>query len=268
MTRALRPRLYTIPLSHYCERARWALDFAGIDYDEEQHLQFFASRVVREHGGKSSVPILVAGGTRLYDSGDILEWAAHRATNPLFGTPPQTSEIRALSDELAGRYGDETRRLAYDYFFRCIRASLPYNMGAAPQYEVWSLRLLRPIVQPRIHRFIGLAAHEVQRAYDFVRSTLDTIGQRLADGRPYLCGDTFTAADLTFATLTSVLVAPPRYPVPLPPPEQLDASAQALIHEAREHPAGRHALALYAERPSVRARLRRPLRIEPPAATS
>ena len=32
-------RLITIPISHYCERARWALQRAGVDFIEEQHLQ-------------------------------------------------------------------------------------------------------------------------------------------------------------------------------------------------------------------------------------
>ena len=32
-------RLITIPISHYCEKARWALDRAGIGYREERHVQ-------------------------------------------------------------------------------------------------------------------------------------------------------------------------------------------------------------------------------------
>ncbi len=32
-------RLLTIPISHYCEKARWALDRAGLDYVEERHVQ-------------------------------------------------------------------------------------------------------------------------------------------------------------------------------------------------------------------------------------
>ena len=32
-------RLITIPISHYCEKARWALDRAGLAYREERHVQ-------------------------------------------------------------------------------------------------------------------------------------------------------------------------------------------------------------------------------------
>ena len=34
-----RPRLLTIPISHFCEKARWALERAGVDYEEQAHLQ-------------------------------------------------------------------------------------------------------------------------------------------------------------------------------------------------------------------------------------
>lgn len=37
----MKPRLVTIPISHYCEKARWALERAGIDYEERRHLQLF-----------------------------------------------------------------------------------------------------------------------------------------------------------------------------------------------------------------------------------
>lgn len=260
----MRARLVTIPLSHYCERARWALDLAAIDYDEEQHLQFFAVRVVRALGGRRTVPALATDEGVLLDSGDILRWASARARTPLYPEGARRSDVEALDHELAGAYGVETRRLAYDYFFRCIRTCLPYNMGAAPRMEAAALRLGRPFVQPSIECYIGLDPARLETARSEVMRTLDRIDARLADGRPYLTGDHFTAADLTFATLTSVLVLPAEYPVPLPPIEALDEPARALVASIRERSAGGYALRLYRNRPAVCARLTRPLRIQPP----
>jgi glutathione S-transferase len=31
-------RLVTIPISHYCEKARWSLERAGLEYREERHV--------------------------------------------------------------------------------------------------------------------------------------------------------------------------------------------------------------------------------------
>ena len=44
-------RLVTIPISHYCERARWALDRAGIVYREERHVQIVHRVASRRAGG-------------------------------------------------------------------------------------------------------------------------------------------------------------------------------------------------------------------------
>jgi hypothetical protein len=37
------------------------------------------------------------------------------------------------------------------------------------------------------------------------------VDELLADGRPYICGRRFTAADVTFAALGGPMVAPPQY---------------------------------------------------------
>jgi glutathione S-transferase len=80
----------------------------------------------------------------------------------------------------------------------------------------------------------------VWREFDFVAETLEQRG-------PHLCGERFTAADLTFAALAASVIAPPQYGVTLPQPDELDAGTADLVRRAREHPAGGYALKLYAE---------------------
>ena len=78
----------------------------------------------------------------------------------------------------------------------------------------------------------------VWREFDFAAGLL-------ADGRRYLCGDRFGAADLTFAALSAAVIVPPRYGVALPQPGVLPPHTAALVERAREHPAGRFALSLF-----------------------
>ena len=47
--------LVTIPFSHYCEKARWALDRAGLAYEERAHLPLAHYLPARRAGGGKTV---------------------------------------------------------------------------------------------------------------------------------------------------------------------------------------------------------------------
>ena len=51
-------RLLTIPISHYCEKARWALERAALDYREERHVQGVNRIVSKRAGGHGTLPVL------------------------------------------------------------------------------------------------------------------------------------------------------------------------------------------------------------------
>lgn len=113
-----------------------------------------------------------------------------------------------------------------------------------------------------MRRRLGLSDAAVAAAIDAVDRAHDAIAERLRDGRRYLFGDTFTAADLAFAAFSAPNLVPPQYPVPLPQPEQIpDEAAAARIRAWREHPAGQFALRLYRERPAPRGRYLRDLAV-------
>ena len=68
-------RLITIPISHYCEKARWALERAGLDYAEERHVQGISILVARRAGGGETMPVLVADEGVFGESEEILRYA-------------------------------------------------------------------------------------------------------------------------------------------------------------------------------------------------
>ena len=74
----------------------------------------------------------------------------------------------------------------------------------------------------------------------------------LADGRPFLTGERFTAADLTFGALSSAVLMPAAYGSPLPPLDALPDAVAREVRRLREHPAGRFAARLYAAGAPVR----------------
>src|SRR5436309_13256055 len=74
-------RLVTIPISHFFEKARWALDRAGVDYVEQPHIQLVHVLAARRAGGGRTVPVLVTESEVIAESSAILRWADGRVSS-------------------------------------------------------------------------------------------------------------------------------------------------------------------------------------------
>jgi glutathione S-transferase len=240
--------LVTIPISHYCEKARWALDRAGIGYHERAHLQLIHRVAARRAGGGTTVPVLVCADGVLAQSAEILAFADARAPAESRLYPADATgaaEVRALERDFDERLGPHGRRWMY-YRLRGRRdLAIAYGCTGVPNWERRLLPLLYPLVTRGIDRFLDITPATVQQSEAEVRAVFDAVDERLSDGRRYLCGDRFTAADLTFSALAAAVLMPPGYGVPLPQPDELPTPAAALVLELREHLAGAHALAMF-----------------------
>ena len=261
------PLFLTIPISHYGERARWALDLAGADYDERHHLQMFAWGPAFLYGRQKMLPILRIGPRVLRSSAEIVAYAADERGAELFPAAVDRGEVDRLSETFAGAFGVATRRIAYEWMFRMLDVSLAFNAGRAPMGERVLMYSLRKPTRAFATWYLGVEAQAVDEAKRLVARTLDDVAARLADGRRYLFGDVFTAADLTFASMMSPAVLPPHHPVPLPQPNLLPKAERAAIEATRAHPAGAFALRLYAERPLARGTYERQIFVRTRAAT-
>jgi len=102
-----------------------------------------------------------------------------------------------------------------------------------------------------IDRYLDITPTSAAESERAVREIFDEVGERLADGRPYLCGERFSAADLTFSALAAPVLMPPEYGVPLPRPQELPAATASVVRELRSHPAGAHAMRMFREERAV-----------------
>lgn len=239
MTRA---KLITIPFSHYCEKARWALQACGIAFDEDGHLPLFHYLAVR---GKKTVPILVAGRDRVADSTDIAAWADAKKPGTLLPTGAARAEALALEDDFDRTLGPATRRWAYFQLLPRTDLNDVFTRGV-PKWQAFGLRIARPIAVGALTRSLKIDAAGAERSRQKIDETWDAVDARLADGRPYLAGDAFSIADLTFAALASPILFPREHPLGMPPIDELAPAARATVDAWIARPAGQHALTMYA----------------------
>jgi glutathione S-transferase len=243
-------RLVTIPISHYCEKARWALERAGLDYREERHVQGVHQLAARRAGGGVTVPVLVTPERVVADSAEILEWVDERLApeRRLFpAEPAERRDAQALCRRLDEQLGPCGRRLMYVNMFPERRLMLRFNNQGVPAWEDRAIRLGWPVIKRFAEKVLAITPGVEVEDERVVWREFDHIAQLLEDGRPYLCGERFGAADLTFAALSAAVIVPDVYGTPLPQPEILPAQIAALVRRARAHPAGRFALRVIAE---------------------
>ncbi len=243
-------RLVTIPISHYCEKARWALERAGLAYREERHVQLVHVVAARRAGGSRTVPVLVTPDGAIGDSAAILRWVDGRTDPELRLFAPDAAE-RAEAERVCARFderlGPTARRLMYVHMLPQRALALRYNDQGVPRWEDLALRAGWPLASRAIERALDITPGVELADRPAVLAEFDFAAALLADGRPFLCGERFGAADLTFSSLAAAVLAPEGYGVALPQPEQLDARTAALIAEMRSHPAGGFALRMFAE---------------------
>jgi glutathione S-transferase len=243
-------RLITIPISHYCEKARWALERAGLPYREERHVQGIHRAYAKRAGGGITVPVLVTPQGAIGESAEILDWVDTKvAPESRLGAGPGIDE-RELVDvcrRLDERLGPAGRRLIYVRMFEQPGLMVRFNNQGVPRWEDRMLRATLPFARRYLSRALGIVPGVEVGDEAVVWEEFDWVAGMLADGRPYLLGERFSAADVTFAALAAPIVLPSRYGVTLPPLELLDAPTSALVERGRAHAAGAFALRMVAE---------------------
>jgi glutathione S-transferase len=194
------------------------------------------------------VPVLVCGGRVWSDSSDIVDYADSRAPEhrKLFPEDPaEAAGARTLEREFDERLGPHGRRWMYHGIRRRRDLVLRYGPTGVPAWQRRALPFAWPVAARVIDRYLDITPETADESLREVWAVFGEVAERLADGRPYLLGERFTAADLTFASLAAAVVMPPEYGVPLPGPEELPAEMAAVVRDLRDHPAGRHALAMF-----------------------
>ncbi len=213
-----RPILYIFNISHYCEKARWALEHFGIDHEARPVMVGKHRKIAKALGAKrGSVPYLQIGDTVVTDSAAIIDWCETQSTDhakSLAGADADAEQVRAIEKRLDTVAGVHVRRFFYsDALSHAPNAVRPLFTQGLPLLERIMVRLIWSRVVGMMQKGMDLGIQQGQESRAIVEAELDWLDSLLADGRPYLTGSQFTRADLTAASLLAPLVSPKEHPL-------------------------------------------------------
>jgi len=239
-------RLITIGPSHYCDKARWALARAGIAYVEDAHAPIFHALFTIPRGGRTT-PLLLTEDASYPDSTDILELADSRTNGALYGkSAAERREVKALEDLYDETLGPHTRRIAYFHLLDAAMFTDIFDFGLSRR-ERAAFRRLQSGIRGAIRRALRVDRKGRDLSRERVNEVFTGVAERLADGRRFLMGEHFGAADLTFAAMAAPVLLPPKYGYTMPSRTLLPRSFSDEVAELSNTVAGRFALRIYDE---------------------
>ncbi len=269
-------RLITIPVSHYCEKIRWALTRLQVPFSEERHMppfHRFATRriskrtssddipeternmspinrfIVQQVGGQT-VPVLIAETFVLKSSDEILKYVDAIASEELklYPTNPEhRQQVETLVNSFDSILAPAVRLWSYSFVMDQAHLVQPLWCQGVPWFERLLFPILFPWLRSNVLQMYTINEVSVIAAHETICKIFETVESLLPDGRNYLVGNRFSAADLTFATLAAAVVAPEGYGAKLPELARLPVQMATSIQRFQATSAGKFVLRLYRE---------------------
>ena len=194
-------RLFVIPISHYCERARWALDHAGVAYKEVRWAVGLHVPLARRIAAGTGLPILDTGERIIQGSDRILDWTGMPGADPA----------------LERRFEDTVAPLIRQYVYSATLHDPNSNIrdvlfdGVSAMHDHVG-RFMWPVTRRLMIRKMDTRPILVPDLERRLEAELDWFDGRV-EGRRFLVGDRFGRADLTAASLLAPLARPAACPL-------------------------------------------------------
>jgi glutathione S-transferase len=235
-----RPILWQIEISHYSEKARWALEHKGIDHRRRSPLpgSHIPIALWLTRGAQNTLPVLQIEGRTIGDSTAVIAALEERYPDrPLYPADPELRrralDLEDFFDEQLGPYA---RLAAFhaligepDVFAEVAASSVPGPLGKAKGLIGAYARGYTSL------RFGANSDAAAATARAKILAAMDRLDAELAAGDgEYLVGGAFSVADLTAASLFYPVVGPAGGPVS--PDQPTPVAMQSFRDELRDRP--------------------------------
>ncbi len=220
--------LYQFPISHYCEKIRWALDYKNIGYEIKNLLPGLHLSKARKLAPDTCVPILVDGDRVIQGSDSIItyldEYYAGQCLTP--ATEQLKNEALEWEQYVDREVGIHVRRCCYHVLLEHPDIVIPFFTHQGPWYGRLYLLYAFPKLKKAMRKYMNINQESEQRSREILGIAIDRLHDHLQENN-FLVGNQFSRADLSAASLLAPLCMPEKYGLNWP--DQLPPEFEALV---------------------------------------
>lgn len=241
-------RLYTFNLSHFSEKARWALDYEGVAFEEKVLLPGPHQLTTRRIAKRTEVPILQHDAHYVQGSGAILDYIADRLGGSKLTpeAPAARAPLHELEREIDVAFGRGVQRILYGVMLKPEHSRKVIDLWTerGPAWGRAFYAVAFPAIAPVVKRMYKATRPElIVEAQQRFLALMDRLDAELSRA-PYLGGERPSRLDISVAALLGPVCRPVEHHVrwPSAPPEL--ATFEAGL---RDRPTWNHVLRMYRE---------------------
>jgi glutathione S-transferase len=227
------PVLWHIELSHYNEKARWALDYKGLPHVRKAPVPGLHGSVALwvTRGAQRRLPVLQLDGRAIGDSTAIIEaLEAYQPEPPLY---PAEAADRARALELEDYFDEQLAPAVRTFgFYHALKEpeTIGTSLYSRDPRRARVMTRLAPLMKPALRFDYDVTEADAERSLEQIRVAMDRLESEIQPSG-YLAGDRFSVADLTAAALFTPALLPPerqyRPPSAAPAVQELRAELEA-----------------------------------------
>jgi len=228
-------QLYQLPISHFCEKVRWALDYKGLLFERRNLLPGLHAKTASRLTGQTALPILHDQTRIINDSAQIIDYLdqqyPHQPLTPI--DHKLEAQARAWERFADQEIGVHVRRCCYYYLLDYPEIFIELLSQQTAWYGKFVLRCMFGQLRDRMRALMNISKQGFLESKARLELAVEKVAAQVLLGS-HLAGPQFSRADLAVAALFAPLCRPSGYGVNWPKmPAELEQFAEP-YHEILE----------------------------------
>jgi len=228
-------KLLEFPHSHYCEKARWALDFKGLEFEAVPILPMFHLITIKKFAPNTTVPVLLNAEDAKQGSSEIITYLDDKYPTDLL-TPSKEKERKKcleIEQQMDECLGENLRRIYYSKLLAYPELIGHCFTHPMPKIKQIIFKLIYPFCRYKIYQHFVISEQRVDQSIKDFAKSMDELAVIL-EGKEYLIDDRFSRADLSIASMLSLMIMPKEHPFPWQ--EMPDPYIKSFQESYHDHP--------------------------------